>query len=230
MIRHAWKFRILLVALLALMAIHPLMHGHGLARLGYTVAWTLVQLATIFAIAEIKWHRYLGWGLSGMVLCGIWAAYLRSDAGGDSSEIVAFGLGAIFFGVVAIMVMRHLVTHEVTADNVAGAVCAYLFLGLGIGLVYAIVETLQEHSFQATGSLAAELADPVQRRATLTYFSFITLTTAGFGDITPATPLTRTLAALEALLGQFYLAILVAGLVGIRANRRGDGSLQDWLK
>jgi hypothetical protein len=163
-------------------------------------------------------------------LCGIWAAYLRSDAGGDPSEIVAFGLGAVFFGVVAIMVMRHLVTHEVTADNVAGAVCAYLFLGLGIGLLYAIVETLQEHSFQATGSLAAELADPVQRRATLTYFSFITLTTAGFGDITPATPLTRTLAALEAVLGQFYLAILVAGLVGIRANRRGDGSFQDWLK
>lgn len=101
--------------------------------------------------------------------------------------------------------------------------CAYLFIGLGIGMVFTIMESLEPHSFVAsTGGLPAELADPARRPPALTYFSFVTLTTAGYGDIVPATPLTRILAALEAVLGQFYLAVLVAGLVGIRVSRRSD--------
>ncbi|HET6879389.1 MAG TPA: potassium channel family protein, partial [Pirellulales bacterium] len=64
------------------------------------------------------------------------------------------------------------------------------------------------------------LVEPANRPSTLAYFSFVTLTTAGYGDIVPATSLTRILAALEAVVGQFYLAVLVAGLVGIRVSRR----------
>ena len=53
-------------------------------------------------------------------------------------------------------------------------------------------------------------------RGVLNYYSFITLATVGYGDVTPATPLARTLAWMEAITGQFYLAILVAGLVGFK--------------
>jgi hypothetical protein len=218
----AWKFRLLLVALLTLLVVQPILGNHGLARLCYTTIWSIVLIATIFAISDVRWQRFVGVSLGLPILPAIWSRHLLSVPTAQTFEVPTFGLAAIFFAIVAVMVMRHLVRFEVTADNVAGAVCAYLFLGLGIGALYAIIETLRPHSFQATGHLAEELLDPVHRRSALVYFSFVTLTTAGFGDIVPATPLTRMLTMLEAVLGQFYLAVLVAGLVGIRVSRRAD--------
>ena len=60
----------------------------------------------------------------------------------------------------------------------------------------------------------------------LTYYSFVTLTTVGYGDVTPVSPATRTLAWMEAITGQFYLALIVAGLVSVLAARgKRDGGL-----
>ena len=56
-------------------------------------------------------------------------------------------------------------------------------------------------------------------RGALSYYSFITLATVGYGDVTPTTPLARTLAWIEAITGQFYLAVLVAGLVGFKVTQ-----------
>ncbi|HEV3341073.1 MAG TPA: ion channel, partial [Pirellulales bacterium] len=184
----AWKFRLLLVALLTLLVVQPILGNHGLARLCYTTIWSIVLIATIFAISDVRWQRFVGVSLGLPILPAIWSRHLLSVPTAQTFEVPTFGLAAIFFAIVAVMVMRHLVRFEVTADNVAGAVCAYLFLGLGIGALYAIIETLRPHSFQATGHLAEELLDPVHRRSALVYFSFVTLTTAGFGDIVPATP------------------------------------------
>lgn len=218
-----WKFRRLLLALLALLAIQPAAEGHDLARVAYTTLWSLVLIATIIAIYEIRWQRYVGLCLALPVVVGLWGRYLLSAPAGKTVELAIFGLATVFFAVVAVMVMRRLVTREVTTDNVAGAVCAYLFLGLGTGLLFTIIETQHPHSFESSGRLAADLADPSRRAATLTYFSFVTLATVGYGDIEPATPLTRILAVLEAVLGQFYLAVFVAGLVGIRVSRHREG-------
>lgn len=221
-LHHVWKFRVLLVALLALILVHPLMDDNGLARLCYATVWSLVQIVTIYAISAIRWQRRVGLLLGLPMLFAMWGQYAVSEPHGEKYELAVYGVAVVFFTMVAVMIMRHLVTHEVTADNVAGAVCAYLLLGFAVGLFYFIIETLLPHSFQASGELAKELTYPIGRRSALTYFSFITLTTAGYGDLTPATPLTRTLASLEAVLGQFYLAILVAGLVGMRISGRSN--------
>ena len=185
------------------------------------MAWSVVLIGTILVISDIRWQRWLALALAVPIFPGIWSRHVLSESLSETVELPAFSLAVVLFGIVAVMLMRHLVSSEVTADHVAGAVCAYLFIGLGIGVIYAVIETVRPHSFQVTGNLADALADPVLRRQTLAYFSFVTLTTAGYGDIVPATPLTRTLAMLEAVLGQFYLAVLVAGLVGIRVSRRG---------
>lgn len=219
-----WKFRFLLAALLGLVMVHPLMEGHAWARVCYLTFWSVVQIATILAISETRWHRHIGAALGLPLLLAMWSRFAIYGHSGETFELVLTGLSAAFFGAVAVMIMRHLLTNEVTADNVAGAACAYLLLGLAIGMLFAIIETLHAGSFYAaTDELTAKLADPIQRRSALTYFSFVTLTTAGYGDLTPATSFTRILAAMEAVLGQLYLAILVAGLVGIRASRRGNG-------
>jgi voltage-gated potassium channel len=214
-----WKFRILLAAILALFLLQSeLVHlSHG--RIIYISVWSLVQLATLYAVSEKRKERYLGLAFGLPTLAGTWAAHFLPQPAHDVVELVGFGFGAAFFMLVAVMVMSHLVTHEVTTDNVVGAICAYLQLGIGVSLIYLIVESLQPGSFQATGALAEEMADPVGRRSVLAYFSFVTLTTSGYGDITPATPLTRALAVLEAVTGQFYLAILVAGLIGLKVGK-----------
>lgn len=215
----AWKFRLLLVALLGLLTVQPVIGTGGVARLCYTTLWSIVMITTMLALADIRWQRACVLALGLPILAGIWGRHLLAERT-EQFEIPIFGLAAVFFGVAAVVVMRHLVTYDVTTDNVAGAVCAYLFLGLGIGLLFTIIETLRPSSFHAGEGLAAELTDPAGRRSALVYFSFVTLTTAGYGDIVPATGLTRILAALEAVLGQFYLAILVASLVGIRISTR----------
>jgi hypothetical protein len=65
----------------------------------------------------------------------------------------------------------------------------------------------------------AQLAEEGRQRSVLTYFSFITLTTLGYGDITPGSGAARGLAMVEAIMGQFYIAVLVAELVGRRVSQ-----------
>jgi hypothetical protein len=104
-------------------------------------------------------------------------------------------------------------------DAIFGAVCGYLLLGIIWALVYSAVETASPGSFTSATSSKTEMVAGRLDRGVLSYYSFITLATVGYGDVTPSTPLARTLAWIEAITGQFYLAILVAGLVGIKVTQ-----------
>ena len=104
-------------------------------------------------------------------------------------------------------------------DSILGAVCGYLFLGLAWAVLYSLIEGFRPGSFEIGPKLVTggEPARPLPH--VLTYYSFVTLTTVGYGDISPVSPATRTLAWIEAITGQFYLAVIVAGLVSVLAAR-----------
>ena len=109
-----------------------------------------------------------------------------------------------------------------TSERIFGALCAYVFIGLVFGLIYAHIEYRQPGSFSISnrdlieaGSAEASLLP------TFSYYSFVTLTTLGYGDITPVAEHVRTLAWLEALLGQLYLAVMVAGFVAVHISETG---------
>ena len=117
------------------------------------------------------------------------------------------------------MILRAIFTQgSVSLDSIFGAICAYLLLGMAWGRLFGI-EVLQPGSFQATGKMADALKSTEARGPVLDYYSFVTMTTVGYGDITPVSPPARTLAWLEAMMGQFYIAVLVAALVGIRLSQ-----------
>jgi hypothetical protein len=82
---------------------------------------------------------------------------------------------------------------------------------------YSMIETFQPGSFQISQSLRISGEQP--QLYVLTYFSFVTLTTVGYGDVVPNSPTTCTFAWIEAITGQFYLAIIVAGLVSMLVTR-----------
>jgi voltage-gated potassium channel Kch len=96
----------------------------------------------------------------------------------------------------------------VNVHRIQGAVAAYLLLGLSWALAYELVALRVGQAFSGAGLGAAE-------RTSFIYFSFVTLTTVGYGDITPVHPVARSLAVAEALTGQLYPAILLARLVSL---------------
>ncbi len=98
---------------------------------------------------------------------------------------------------------------EMTANRLFGAVCIYLMIGVLWGLMYGALHTLDMDAF--VGTLHDETAG---QGVDWIYYSFVTLTTLGYGDILPISTTARTLAYIEAVIGVFYIAMLVAALVG----------------
>jgi hypothetical protein len=104
----------------------------------------------------------------------------------------------------------------VDVDRILGAVCIFFVMGLTWAFAYALLELLQPGAFRLSdgASYNANHLGPVDE---LIYFSHVTLTTLGYGDVVPVTKPARTLATLEAMTGQLYLAIVIARLVGMHA-------------
>lgn len=121
----------------------------------------------------------------------------------------------VFFGSAALLILQNIVkTPRVTMDMVRGGICVYLLLGYFWALLYAMVYTFDANAFSS-----ALLTD--DSYLNLLYFSFVTLTTLGFGDIVPVNEVASVFTILEALVGQMYPTVFIALLVGgYLANRQ----------
>ncbi len=108
---------------------------------------------------------------------------------------------------------------RVSAETICGAICVYLLLGLTWTAAYSILFTLQHGSFFVAPT---HDANGVLTVLDLLYFSYVTLTALGYGDITPITSQARSLAFLEAVTGVLYLAVLISRLVGLYAARAAE--------
>ena len=91
-----------------------------------------------------------------------------------------------------------------------GSICVYILVGISWSIFYFFVSVIHPGAFDGITEIGAK-----QQFTDLLYYSFVTLSTLGYGDINPVTPIARTLAYIEALFGQFYIAILVASFVGM---------------
>ena len=111
---------------------------------------------------------------------------------------------------------------RVTSERIFGAISVYLLIGFMFALVYAFVALVDPGAFAFSDAIlgSATSGEIGHGKSIFTYFSFVTMTTLGYGDVTPVSPVARTLAYLEAVLGQLYLAVMIAGLVGMHISRR----------
>jgi hypothetical protein len=128
---------------------------------------------------------------------------------------------------VTVIILSHVVEKgKVDADRIFGAVCGYLLIGLTWALVYGALNLVQPGSFDMGAAPAAtgtEEADPAPHFADMDpmlYYSLVTLSTLGYGDIVAATRAARSLSALEAVVGQLYIAVVVARLIGLQIMAR----------
>ena len=203
-------FTISLVVLLLASALTHLLP----ARLGSYSAHILT-LAT-FVVAYItlsfgpNWHRFVGTLVVLGVLANIVGEFVHRPTGDLSRHLVAL---VFFVGAAYNAAHQVLLSQQVKINVIVGAMAIYLLLGLIWASLYALVLLFEPQALHGI-----QLVEQTSDFPKLLYFSYVTLTTLGYGDITPAMPLTRTLAYLEAITGTFYLAIVVASLIGARRH------------
>jgi len=106
-----------------------------------------------------------------------------------------------------------LFTGPIDMNKIIGAICIYLLMGLIWALSYLLIAQAMPNAFNGLEQLPW-----YENFADMAYYSYVTLTTLGYGDISPVAPVARFLVYMEAIVGVFYMAILVASLVGIRAS------------
>ncbi len=126
-------------------------------------------------------------------------------------------LALLFYLFVAGVIITHVLGHEeVVTDTLFGAACAYLLLGLVWMVAYTLLERVHPGSFHFN---SVDAASGIPSIFDFLYYSFVTLTTLGFGDVTPLTARARSLTMLQAIVGVLFVALLIARLVGLYGKR-----------
>jgi len=133
-------------------------------------------------------------------------------------EVTRHLLLVVFLAYVIWVMLRAIFdSRQVTFNTVCASLCIYLLLGLLWALAYSVIDMLDPAAFTCTVGAGKHPGWMLVGRGetAVLYFSFATLTTLGYGDIVPTSPISRMLASIEAITGQLYLAVLVARLVGM---------------
>lgn len=218
-LRHRWRFAIVLAASLLLAVAQPLTAQLVDAQGSFDAFFSLLIVAVLLLVFEDRQYRRVAVSLGLAAIVAVWAS---NAMGGLTSRVLLVGaylLAVCFFAFALYGILLAIVVKQASGDAIFGTVCGYLLLGIIWSLLYSAVEIAFPGSFEMPARGVAEVATARPDHGVLTYYSFITLTTVGYGDVTPITTFARTLAWMEAITGQFYLAILVAGLVGFKVTQ-----------
>jgi hypothetical protein len=205
-------FLILLVLILLMLILPSFLDQWVSTRILLDVFLTAILVALVYAIKSNHSQMVIGTILALPLIITIWASYV---IGIRSIGLTTRIFTALFFGYAVVNILRLIVTQEeVTRETIFAAIVAYLLIALMWQFLYMVLEKLAPGSFSLAEKALRSEAKHFQ------YFSFVTITTLGYGDVTPLTDQASTLAMLEALIGQIYLVVLVAWLVGMHVSKR----------
>jgi hypothetical protein len=146
-----------------------------------------------------------------------WSEYALPAPYYAVGNAVEHSLRMVFLGYAAMVILGDIFERKlVGGDEVLGAACGYLLAAAAWANLYQVLELMSPGSFNVSNAMLGQLTRPQERIAILNYFSLTTLTTTGYGDVTPLRGPATAFAMLEMVFGQFYVAVVVAQLVGIR--------------
>lgn len=215
------RYAPLVVALFFTIVVSAPLAAAGWPRLSGTVALPAIFLGGAIAVG--------GAGRVGRFVIAFWALtavaelFVQLDAG-RSIQIAARVIDAVFLALVTAIIVRDVIRSErVSLDTILGGICGYMLFGSLFVVMFSILEMIHPGSFLDGGQMIRDAggeAGQLGRYPDLTYYSFVTLTTLGYGDVAPHGAIARSLAVAEAIVGQLYLAILVAALVGMHLAQR----------
>jgi len=203
------NFAYLLTGLLLILIAGPLFYEF--TQYSPTLVWQITFAGTLFVgiwslIDSRRWF-YAGIGL---VVTNLVLTVIAVTTQSVVAETVVTFIELGFVGLTLVFALEHVLFERgMDLNRIIGAVCVYMLLGIFIGLLNHLVIRWIPGSFNGL-----DQANSSTENFALIYYSFVTMTTLGYGDITPARPVARVIAYLSATVGQFYIAILVAMVVG----------------
>lgn len=203
------NFLYLLVSLLLLLLLAPLFEGTPMGSIIVSIAFSAILLSALYAVSPGKSMFTLSVMFVVFLILMRWSNHLLQS---HVLGLVIKLLMIMFLVVTMCAMFAHiLAAGKVTANKICGALSVYLVIGVTWALLYTVIEGIHPQSFAIADSHVAR-----SHEITLfTYYSFVTLTTLGFGDIIPLTPIAKVFTYIEAVFGQIYLAVLIARLVGL---------------
>ena len=206
------RFMRLLMLLLGLLVLAPLLHEVIDFLIIDDVFLTAVFIYSTYSFSR---NKLLLAALVGFALPALFSTWAVGIVHARWLTLLGGVCDAAFAATLTVAVLVYVFRErDVSADVIAGAIVAYLLMAVMWSHLYFVLETLRPGSF-----LLAHETGPATE-SLFRYFSIVTITTVGYGDITPATAAARSLANLEALIGQLYLVIQVAWLVGMHVSMR----------
>ncbi len=213
------NFLYLIVSLVVLLLVGALVDQFP-SELGQYLfqAVTVITLASSivnFRSTRLLFHTGIGFTVS--VLVVVVLGMLLNVSGLSYLHLLILTL--FFIWVTWLAAKQVLFTGPIDGNKIVGAICIYLLIGLVWTLSYLFVAQAIPGAFNGL-----EQAVWYDNFADVAYYSFVTLTTLGYGDISPVIPIARFLVYMEAIVGVFYMAILVASLIGIRISRLKSGN------
>jgi hypothetical protein len=188
----------------------------GSFRLLPTVFFSLILITGAITVSRNRIFRMLvfSWGILSFIF--VWVRYLFPH---QTLIFVANCLGLFFLVLLTFLILGQALREgPTTSHRIMGAVAAYLLLGLIWSLAYYLVVLRIPEAFGFQGPFAPGDRESLQSQ--LFYFSFITLTTLGYGDIVAIHPIVRMLVILEGVVGQLFPAILIARLVSLQVQSK----------
>jgi hypothetical protein len=206
------RFLFLIVFIVALIVLGPFMEGFIGLRLFMEVFFSIIFIATIYAASQKKHHIIIAAILIIPALFAVWTPDIPVN---NALLTIGYICGLIVFAFAVISILIFIFSEEtVTRQTISAAVVVYLLLAVMWTFIYRLLENLYPGSF-------AVAHDKLMGAENIyLYFSLVTITTLGYGDITPTGSQAVSLAVLEAITGQIYLVVVVAWFVGLYLSRK----------
>lgn len=200
-------FLALLVMVIFVLPVLP-MPG-STARFASNLAFSALLIAGAISSGQWRWMRII-------VVLALLVRWVAAALSSEALDVMREASTLLMFALFAIVVAeRAYRSGPVTQHRIKGAVAVFLLLGLVWAHAYELLHLLRPTAFSgALGEAGSQ---------TWIYYSFVTLTTMGYGDITPVHPVARSLAISEALIGQLYVATTLARLVALQVGSGGKG-------
>jgi len=207
-----YRFLILLLIISVNIVFPPFLEHFFDTFIFFDILTTAILISTVFALNKNRRYVFISALLAAPLILSIWLARYTGTA---IFTPVGLLFGIFFFIFTAFNILKFILSREyVTLEVIIGAVTVYLMLGIIWSICYGFLETLFPGSFNFIQQ------DGMIEPYSIIYFSFVTLTTLGYGDIAPLTPVAQSLTLVEALVGQVYLVVLIAWLVGMHISEK----------
>ena len=210
-IQEEYRFSFMMNSIICLLMLEPFVYDFVKIKFLITLFFTGIILSSIYAVGYRKYHTIIAVFLALPVVIISWSSQFVDITW---QQYVEDFFGILFFLFIILKILSYIFRQDVvTREILFASIVVYLLLGLMWSFIFQFIETFHPGSFLFPQGQQSEI------RSGFLYYSFVTLTTLGYGDITPVTPPARSLSLLEAIIGQMYVAVLIARLMGTHISQ-----------